>query len=386
MNGRELYEAIFSGGTPDRLPLPSVGGYRETRDRWLAEGAESLVEDDPDAAVGLTSDDSIGLPLNLSMVPEFEIRVLKKEDERVTLVDEYGVTKTMMRRDFDASEGRVRKSGLTSSMSQWIDFPVKDMRSWKAIYEERFRPDPAERLPADWGEEKAAFIRRSETRNVSFGGFPFFGTFGPLRQLMGLEGLVYALADDPALVRTILSDLTDFWLALFGEVLKDIRLDQVMFFEDMCSTRTPLISPAMFREFMAPAYRKATGGLREMGVSWFILDTDGNARRIIPELVACGITTLIPCQVSAGMDVAELRSMFPALSLIGGIDKRALARDPAAIDAELRRCFTVAWQAGKYIPKPDHGATPDVSWANIQYFAQRVLQWCAGPHVLKELP
>ena len=52
-------------------------------------------------------------------------------------------------------------------------------------------------------------------------------------------------------------------------------------------------------------------------------------------------------------------------------DKRALAQGPAAIDAELTRVEPVIKDGG-YVPRPDHGLPPDVSYANYRYFMERL--------------
>ena len=116
--------------------------------------------------------------------------------------------------------------------------------------------------------------------------------------------------------------------------------------------------------------------LRWMGVQQFFIDSDGNAAGMIPEFVACGVTGVHPCEVNAGMDVGALREAFPALNLNGGIDKRALAQGREAIDAELERCFRVAWSKGRYTPALDHGAPPDISWDNVRYYADRYREHC----------
>ena len=55
--------------------------------------------------------------------------------------------------------------------------------------------------------------------------------------------------------------------------------------------------------------------------------------------------------------------------MMGGIDKRALAQGPEAIDAELER-VRPAVEAGRYIPDLDHSVPDDVSWENFCYFAE----------------
>ncbi len=373
MNGRELLAAINAGARVDRLPLPGIWPWAETRERWVREGMPA--DADLNAALGLVCDDYGHLPLDLNMVPVMPIVVLDKGPDYVTLIDEFGVTKRCLRADYDRTGGFKAAAGAMSAMSQWLDFPVKDLRSWKALYEERFQPTLEGRLPAGWNA--AAYAEQAATHWMWYFGFPLFGLFGPMRELMGLEGLLFAMYDDPALVHTIIGDLTDFWLATFAQVLPMARLDQVTFFEDMCATKAPLCGPALFREFLAPGYRKVIGGLRELGVSECWMDTDGNAWDILPEMVACGITGTSPCEAQAAMDVARLREAFPTLNLSGGMDKRALATgDGAVIDAEVARCFRVAWGKGRYTPALDHGAPPDISWHAAQRYAEGVKTWC----------
>jgi len=54
----------------------------------------------------------------------------------------------------------------------------------------------------------------------------------------------------------------------------------------------------------------------------------------------------------------------------GGVDKRALAAGPDAIDRELER-IRPAVEAGGCIPAVDHSVPPDVSWENFQYYLKR---------------
>ena len=375
MNGRQVFHAIYEGHKPDRLPVQGLWPWAETVQRWRSEGLEA--GKDPHEVLGLVSDDGLPLPLDLNMVPRFPIQVLSQDEQYVILVDEYGVTKKLLRQDFDATRGSMADAGLTSSMALWLDYPVKDLSTWKTIYEERFRPVLGERIPPNWADCRTEFARLSETRWVSFFCFPLFGFFGPLRQLLGFESLMFAMAgDNLALVDTIVADLSDFWLDVFSQMLADVRLDEVTFFEDMASTRAPLIGPAMFRRFLTTSYRKVIGGLREMGVRYFSIDSDGDIRPLIPELLACGITGIGPVEVNAGLDVSQLRSNFPTLILNGGIDKRVLTQSPAAIDIELARYFAIAWERGRCTPRIDHAAPPDISWSNAQHFARRYLDYC----------
>jgi uroporphyrinogen decarboxylase len=377
MTGRERFEAIIAGELPDIIRPGGLAPWAETRERWIHEGMPP--EGDLNEYLGLNHDDGMSLPLDLNMIPHFEIRVLSVDERYATVVDEYGVTRRMLRSDFDRTKGEMAWSGAMSSMSEWIDFPVKTLKDWKAIYEERFRPDDPRRLPADWKEKIPEFRARSETRYVGKGNFPFGGVFSAVRQLMGLEATCLAMADDPQLVKTIINDLADFYIAAFDIVLRDVRLDAYCFFEDMASTQAPLIGPEMFDEFCAPAYRRICGELRAMGVKLLWIDSDGNPAPLIPNWRRCGINGTSPCQVAAGMDPERLLTEYPDFILAGGIDKVALASGPDATREEVRRRFASAWKYSRYWPGLDHLAPPDIPWASALAYAETALACSRRP-------
>jgi uroporphyrinogen decarboxylase len=87
-----------------------------------------------------------------------------------------------------------------------------------------------------------------------------------------------------------------------------------------------------------------------------------------------GLNFLYPFEVQAGMDVLEVRRRYGReLRIWGGVDKRALARGPAAIDAELERVRPLMAEGG-YIPHTDHTCPPDISFADFCYYVNRLNQ------------
>ena len=101
------------------------------------------------------------------------------------------------------------------------------------------------------------------------------------------------------------------------------------------------------------------------------VDTDGHVDELIPLFLEAGVRGIYPMEVNAGMDVARLRREYGRdLLMTGGIDKRALAAGPEAIETELVRCIPVAIEGG-YIPTVDHSLPPDISYANFQYYWRR---------------
>lgn len=88
-------------------------------------------------------------------------------------------------------------------------------------------------------------------------------------------------------------------------------------------------------------------------------------------MLEAGITCLWPLECASGMDPRELRREYPSLALAGGIDKRELAKDRAAIDRELEGKILPLRDRGGYLPHVDHTIPPDVSLDNLKYYLEK---------------
>ena len=72
------------------------------------------------------------------------------------------------------------------------------------------------------------------------------------------------------------------------------------------------------------------------------------------------------------MSPSELRPRYGrALQFVGGLDKRAIAQGPSAIDAEIARNRPVIVEGG-YVPAIDHSVSADISLDCYRHFLDRV--------------
>jgi uroporphyrinogen decarboxylase len=128
---------------------------------------------------------------------------------------------------------------------------------------------------------------------------------------------------------------------------------------------------------MVPNYRRVNDELRKRGTDVIGVDSDGNLDLLIPLWLEAGINCVFPIEVAAGNDVAAMRREYGRdLLMIGGIDKRALARGKEAIDEELARRLPVV-AGGGYLPAVDHSVPHDISFENYTYYAERQAHECA---------
>lgn len=285
------------------------------------------------------------------VVPRFETRIIEEDKLTVTLID--------------AGGRKLKRWKNNETMPMFLEYPVKDRATWKE-YKKRLDPATPERYPADW----TAYVQRiNETAKEMPISLRVGSLFGDLREWTGLEPLLYMFYDDPALVEDMMDTMLYLGIEVVKRVVKDIKIDEATYWEDMCYRAGPLISPALFRKFMMPRYKKLNDLLHSHGVNIIWLDSDGNVNELIPLWLECGVNMLWPLEVAAGNDAVALRKKYGKdLILHGNIDKRALARGKDAIRQEVMSKVPFLIEQGGYIPSIDHSLPPDASFENYCYY------------------
>ncbi|MBI2300805.1 MAG: hypothetical protein HYU66_17995 [Armatimonadetes bacterium] len=351
MTDRERFLRCLLGQDVDRPPFyPMWSPWGRAWQRWEREGKPAditsfrfLPHDEPPAA----------LPVRFGPWPPIEQTVLHEDDDHRVWIDSWGI----QRRD--------RKHG--ESMPEFVKFPIGTRDDWEAYRRERLDPANPDRLAGPWRECAAEWSARGIP--VQLGNFPDLTVFGGVRWLLGDEECLLAFYDQPDLVHDIMDHLTTIFVTLIDAVASQVRVDVVHVWEDMCGKQGSLISPAHWREFVGPCYRRIKEALERNNIPILSVDTDGNPEAIVPPMIERGVNWLWPFEVAAGCDVNVYRRQYPELGMLGGIDKRALAVGPEAIDAELDRVWP-AVEAGRYIPDLDHLVPDDVSWENYRHYCE----------------
>jgi len=350
MTQREAFHATLAGERPEVLCQFEWGYWPETVERWHGEGLP----------VGVEPWDHCGIlnyerpPLQRGIWPEFPIEVLEEDDRSRVIRNEAGIV--------------LRESKLGLRLPQFIKHPVATRADWEAIKERLDPATPGRYPPEDEWQRWLAWVR--ETRHLVCLGRRENGFFGWLRELMGLEGLLYAYVDQPDLVHEICRYHLTFLQGLYGRTLREAQIDFVFMWEDMAYKGGPLISPGFFREFMLPYYREMVDFYRQMGARWIVVDSDGDIRQLTPLFVEAGVDGLLPFEVAAGNDILAVREAFPRLTIIGGVDKRPLAVGREAIDRELAAKLPAMFARGRYLPTVDHHLPPNVPYDNFRYYLE----------------
>jgi hypothetical protein len=357
MNERERFLNTMSYQPVDRRPLHLVGPWGDTLERWYAEGLPRGA--DLNKFLGVEPLRTVNVTPAAGIFPPFETRTISEDDTFKVFVDSYGRT--------------VRDFKHRTSMPQWLDFPVKGRDDLRRVLDEHFDVSNLDaRFDARWRRQVEQAAKGDALVLIDAGCY-----YWTLRSLAGVEVASYLFYDAPDEVDELFERYCTVVIEGLRRVSPLVHIDVMGFGEDIAYKNGPLISPAMFRQFILPRYKRVMDQAHAMGIDLTWYDSDGDTRQFIPDYLSVGVNCLAPCEVAAGMSPPELRSQFGRpLRMIGGLDKRQIARGPAAIDAQLARNRPVILDGG-FIPAIDHSVSSDISFDNYRYFVdalQRALK------------
>jgi len=353
MNTRERFVCALTGKDVDRVPFIKVfGGTNACLPHWekdepgLAQRIDELLQFE-----GAYRGWQVA-PVHTGLSQVGPATDLEEDEEKI------------LRRLGDGTVVVVQKGA--DYRSHKIEWPVKERGDWDRIKDEHLDPADPQRFPADWSAHVERLRNRDYPLQLTHG-----GVYGFARNLMGDEALAYAFYDDPDMVRDIMGSYTDMAIALYERMTAEVQFDLIECWEDMASKNGTLISPDMFRDFMAPQYRKLRAFADAQNIEIILVDSDGFIEDLVPLMLESGVNAMYPFEVQAGNDVAKMLDTHPQLGVVGGLDKQCMARGRAAIDAEMEKAVTLI-RKGRFIPGPDHFVLSDVSWDNYRYFMERM--------------
>lgn len=195
--------------------------------------------------------------------------------------------------------------------------------------------------------------------------------FKPAMYLRGVERIFMDLVDQPELVQAVIGRIRDFYNGYAERIFTAAagQLDLLLMGDDFGSQRGPLMSPAMWQEFLADGFASYIDVAHAHGVR-VMHHTCGSVRPLIPSLIDGGLDVLQSLQPEAeDMDPARLKAEFgDRLSFHGGISiQRTL---PFGTEAEVRKEVALRIAAlapgGGYILGTSHNLQADVPVDNAE--------------------
>jgi len=140
--------------------------------------------------------------------------------------------------------------------------------------------------------------------------------------LRGLEQMLLDMALDPDVANHLL-DIPYHYHLEAARKLVELGVDMIWTGDDIGSQNEMMISPRMWRKYLKPRMSNFISELKQINPEIKIAyHSDGNIKRIIPELIEIGVDVLNPIQ-PASMDPAQIKSEFgDRLCFWGSIDEQ----------------------------------------------------------------
>lgn len=221
---------------------------------------------------------------------------------------------------------------------------LEDITEWK----EKIKiPDPAKyNWKADYEMECKLLgtpDREHEIVDFGFGN----GVFERLAALMGFEGALIAMMEDPEEVDAFFEALTDYKVAVLDYIVEAYHPDTITYYDDVATERDLFMSPDTYSTLIKPHHKRFAQECLKRGIKP-IYHCCGHAEMIVEDMIDCGWTAWT--SVQPVNDICGLIEKYgDRLGFIGGFDSQGpAAREDAApelVDEEIRRCLDTY---GKY--------------------------------------
>jgi hypothetical protein len=309
MNDRERFRRLMCGERVDRPPLLEEGVRDEVLDLWRKQGLPS----------GSTHVDVFGLTPHENIGPDLKYRP------------------RYFGRVFDLS---------TSQYCEAFDISPR-------------------RFPEGWNET----VRRLENRDhivCIWASRGFFQALG-VGDWPTFEKVLIGTIREPETIRDRMELYGDFCSRMLEETMRDVDPEFIYLSEPISNNGGPLISPAMYAEFMIPVYEKIVATARDLGCDNILLSTYGDTSLLFPMLIDAGISMLWISEAAEvpELDYRQLRSRFgPDLGLIGGIPLSILrGKSPDVIRNTLEEIVPPLLRSGRYVPLAGGRVREEIPWS-----------------------
>ena len=198
------------------------------------------------------------------------------------------------------------------------------------------------------------------------------GPFQTACDLRGTENFLMDMSLNPEFAATLLDRIT----TVIEQLTRMALQAGAGFFDmielpgdDYAGNTSTVMSPAMFRRFIAPCIQRLVKTIREVDPRISIMvHSDGALTRFIPEIIALGIDVLHPLEPLPVTDIPAVKDQYGGqVAFLGGIDISTAMRgrvEDVRSEAALR--IRQLASGGGYILAPSNHLQADVPPENVE--------------------
>ena len=136
---------------------------------------------------------------------------------------------------------------------------------------------------------------------------------------MGLEIFSFFQLEYPDIMSEYMEISTELALRAANTGIHAEFTPVVLIAEDFATKQGPIFSVDFLSKFHFPYLKRLAQALHDNGV-YVIYHSDGNYKKVIPNLIECGVDGFYCLEPNCGMDIVELKNAYPEMVWAGGVD------------------------------------------------------------------
>jgi hypothetical protein len=223
---------------------------------------------------------------------------------------------------------------------------IKDIERWRD-----YVTPPSLDLPASAWEAVIAEVEKIDRSEYFVAPFIAPGVFEQSHYLLEITNCLTAFYTNPDEMHEIIDMIAD-WEVRYAElVCKYLKPDALFHHDDWGSQTSSFVSPAMFEEFLLPAYKKIYGYYKDHGVQCIIHHSDSYGENLGPFMIEMGMDVWQGCMSTN--NIPKIISEYgDKLTIMGGIDNGKVDREDWTQQLIHDEVFRACREYGKkfYIP------------------------------------
>ncbi len=213
-------------------------------------------------------------------------------------------------------------------------------------------------------------------------GMPVYGCglnfFEQIWGLCGFDVMMMGMAADEPWARKLFRRHSEDLVAT-AERIALAGADILQTGSDVATQLAPLLSPAMWRDWIFPLMRDAIAAARRINPDILVFyHSDGNVVPLIEGFIEAGVDILNPIQPEC-MAIFEVKAKYgDRLAFHGGIGVQTVMPFGTAQDVRdtVRRTIEgMSANGGGYLCSTAHMIRPEVPWANVMAFVETVKEF-----------
>jgi uroporphyrinogen decarboxylase len=219
--------------------------------------------------------------------------------------------------------------------------------------------------------ERAQSLRQSGEYFVIMRMVSSHGPFQTACDFRGTENFLMDLSENPDFAQALLERITTSIAGLLRLVMQTAgqHFDMIELpGDDYAGNSNLIISPRMFRRFIAPCIQRMIRTIKEINPQVKImLHSDGAIASLIPELIALGVDVLHPLEPLPASDLAAIKQQYgQQISFLGGIDiSHAMPGTGQDVIHEVEERLRQLAPGGGYILAPSNHLQADIPPENV---------------------